>query len=122
MEAMMNKTTVTLCLLLVAFSGSAAAHHSFAMFDSAKEVVLEGTVREFQWTNPHTWIQLVVTEQGQPVEYSIEADSPNILSRRGWSKASFAPGDRVRITVNPMKDGSKGGAFKSAVLANGKAL
>ncbi len=118
----MTKTTVTLCFLLAAFSGSAAAHHSFAMFDSAKEVVLEGTVREFQWTNPHTWIQLVVTEQGQPVEYSIEADSPNILSRRGWSKASFAPGDRVRITVNPMKDGSKGGAFKSAVLANGKSL
>ena len=118
----MTKTTATLALLLAAFAGSAPAHHSFAMFDSQKEVVLEGTVREFQWTNPHTWIQLVVTEQGQPVEYSIEADSPNILSRRGWSKASFAPGDRVRITVNPMKDGSKGGAFKSAVLANGKAL
>jgi hypothetical protein len=119
---MMKKAIRAMLALLLATAGSAGAHHSFAMFDSSKEVVLEGTVREFQWTNPHTWIQLVVTEQGQPVEYSIEADSPNILQRRGWSKTVFAPGDRVKITINPMKDGSKGGAFRSAVLADGKAL
>lgn len=116
------KRKVTIGLLLTAMAGTVSAHHSFAMFDSEKETVVEGTVREFQWTNPHSWIQLVVMEEGKAVEYSIEADSPNILSRRGWSKASFAPGDRVKITIHPMKDGSKGGAYVTAVLANGKTL
>ena len=118
----MERDRVIIGVMLAAAAGAAAAHHSFAMFDNAKEVVLEGTVREFQWTNPHTWIQLVVTEQGQAVEYSIEADSPNILSRKGWNKAIFAPGDRVKITVHPMKDGSKGGSFVNATLADGKSL
>ena len=109
-------------LILALGSSAALAHHSFAMFDNSKNVTIEGTVKEFQWTNPHSWIQLVVTEAGQSVEYSIEADSPNILSRRGWSKASFAPGDRVKITIHPMKDGSKGGSYVTAVLADGTTL
>jgi hypothetical protein len=120
MMAMTRDVTIVLGLALLA--GTASAHHSFAMFDSEKETLVEGTVREFQWTNPHSWIQLVVMEEGKAVEYSIEADSPNILSRRGWSKASFAPGDRVKITIHPMKDGSKGGSYVTAILANGKSL
>jgi hypothetical protein len=119
---MTTRTLLTVGLALALFAGSALAHHSFAMFDSEKETVVEGTVREFQWTNPHSWIQVVVMEEGKAVEYSIEADSPNILSRRGWSKASFAPGDRVKITIHPMKDGSKGGSFVTAILASGKTL
>jgi hypothetical protein len=119
---MKTTTHLTIVLALTVLTGTTFGHHSFAMFDSEKEVVVEGIVREFQWTNPHSWIQLVVTEAGQSVEYSIEADSPNILSRRGWSKASFAPGDRVKITIHPMKDGSKGGSYVTAVLADGKTL
>ncbi len=119
---MTTRAHLAIGLTLAVFAGGAHAHHSFAMFDSEREMVVEGTVREFQWTNPHSWIQLVVMEEGKAVEYSIEADSPNILSRRGWSKASFAPGDRVKITIHPMKDGSKGGSFMTAVLANGKTL
>ena len=103
-------------------AGQALAHHSFAMFDSAKEVVLDGTVREFQWTNPHSWTQLTVMENGQSVEYSIEGGSPNGLARRGWTRTSLKPGDRVKITVHPLKDGSKGGSFVRAVKADGATL
>ena len=68
------------------------AHHSFAMFDNTKEVELVGEVREFQWTNPHIWIQLAVNENGKTIVYSIEGSSPNGLSRRGWKRTTFKPG------------------------------
>ncbi len=101
---------------------AALAHHSFAMFDNAKNVVLDGTVREFQWTNPHSWIQLIVQENGQPVEYSIEMGSPNNFARHGWRHNSLIAGDRVKVSVHPRKDGSKGGQFVKAVKADGTTL
>jgi hypothetical protein len=109
-------------LCVVALSGSAMAHHSFAMFDSAKEVTLDGTVREFQWTNPHSWIQLQVMENGQMTEYSIEGGSPNGLARKGWKRTSLKPGDKVKVTIHPLKDGTKGGSFMHALTADGATL
>ena len=109
----------------VAASGLAApafAHHSFAMFDSSKQVTLVGTVKEFQWTNPHTWVQLNVPTSGKVVEWSIEGGSPNGLARRGWKSSSLKPGDKVTIVVSPMKDGSNGGSLKTVTLADGKVL
>jgi hypothetical protein len=103
-------------------SSGALAHHSFAMFDQAKEVTLDGTVQEFQWTNPHSWVELTVMENGQAVNYSIEGQSPNGLARRGWTKNSLKPGDRVQIVINPLKDGSKGGSFKRATFPDGHTL
>ena len=100
----------------------ALAHHSFAMFDTQKEMTVSGTVREFQWTNPHSWLQLDVQDGAKTVEYSIELGSPNTMSRRGWRRTSFKPGDRVRVTMNPMRDGSPGGALISAVDAQGNTL
>lgn len=71
--------------LLLVFAGTAFAHHSFAMFDSQREVTLVGTVKEFQWTNPHCWIQLLVAgADGTAVEWGIELDSPRSLVRTGW--------------------------------------
>ncbi len=116
------RTRMAIGLSVALAAGSTLAHHSFAMFDNTKEAVLEGTIREFQWTNPHSWIQIVVMEDGKEVEYSVEANSPNILTRRGWSKTSFNPGDRVKIKVHPMKDGSKGGSFMSAEFPDGRKL
>jgi hypothetical protein len=98
------------------------AHHSFAMFDNSKEVVLNGTVREFQWTNPHSWIQLVVKVGGKSVEYSIEMQSPNSLKRLGWSKVSLKAGDKVKIKIHPLKTGTNGGSFMSATFPNGRVL
>ena len=100
----------------------ALSHHSFAMFDTQKEVTLSGTVREFQWTNPHSWLQLVVERGGSSVECSIELGSPNTMSRRGWRRTSFRPGDEVTVTMNPMRDGSPGGALVSAIDARGNRL
>lgn len=102
---------------------AAPAHHSFAMFDAAKEVTLVGDVASFQWTNPHSWLQLAVPAAGQKAtEYSIELGSPNSISRAGWRKTSFKPGDRVAVVIHPMRDGSPGGAFVSASDAQGRKL
>lgn len=118
----MKKETFA-CLLLAGAVLPAMAHHSFSMFDEKKEVVLKGAVKEFQWSNPHTWIQLNVTDaSGKVVEWSIEGGSPNLVGRQGWKRNTFKPGDQVEITVHPMRDGQPGGSFMRAVLADGRRL
>jgi hypothetical protein len=120
---MFGRTAVVATAVVAMAAASAAlAHHSFAMFDSGRETVLDGTVREFQWTNPHCWIRLTVMENGKPVEYSIESPAPNLLSRAGWSRTSLKPGDRAKITIQPLRDGSKGGSFVRGRLADGRTL
>jgi len=88
------------------------AHHSFAMFDNEKEMTLEGTVKEFQWTNPHTWTQVLVKdESGKEVEWSIEGGSPNSLQRSGWKRTSIKAGDKATVVIHPLKNGSPGGSL-----------
>jgi hypothetical protein len=100
-------------------AGPAFAHHSFAMFDNQKNVTLEGTVKDFQWTNPHSWIQLIVKDaSGKEVEYSIEGGSPNGLSRAGWKRTSLKPGDKAVVIIHPLKDGTNGGSLVT-VSVNG---
>ena len=100
-----------------------AAHHSFAIFDRDKQVTLSGTVKEFQWTNPHVFVQLVVKNtEGADEEWSIEGASPNMLFRSGWTNQSFKPGDQVTMVVNPLRDGSHGANFVFARLPDGKTL
>jgi hypothetical protein len=92
------------------------------MFDNQKTVTLEGTVKEFQWTNPHTWIQIVVKDpSGKDVEWSVEGGSPNGLSRDGWSRQSLKPGDKATVVIHPLKDGTNGGSLVSATV-NGQAV
>jgi hypothetical protein len=99
------------------------AHHSTAMFDMTKAMTLTGTVKEFQWTNPHSWIQVNVTDaRGVTKEWSVESLSTGTLSRQGWRPKSFKPGDKVTVRVYPMKDGSAAGMFVGAILADGKTL
>lgn len=106
-------------LLVAAFT--ARAHHSFAMFDTTKEVTVTGQVRDFQWTNPHMWIQVeAMGADGKPVEWSIEGGGPSVLARRGWTKRSMKIGDTITITLHPLKDGHPGGSVVRAVLADGK--
>jgi hypothetical protein len=110
-------------LLLAGAVLPVAAHHSFSMFDETKEIVLKGVVKEFQWSNPHTWIQLNVTDaSGNVVEWSIEGGSPNLLGRQGWKRNSLKAGDQVEVTIHPLRDGQPGGSFMSAVLADGRTL
>jgi len=108
---------------LCAGAGAAAAHHSFAPFNMESEKTITGTIKKFDWTNPHTWIWLDVTsEKGGVDTWGIEGMSPNYLARRGWSKNSLKFGDKVTIVIRPMRDGSPGGMFVKATLADGREL
>ncbi|MFO1503151.1 MAG: DUF6152 family protein [Steroidobacteraceae bacterium] len=101
----------------------AAAHHSTAMFDFSKTVEVKGTIKEFQWTNPHTWTKVDVQGGGTAtVEYGLEGMSPNYLSRNGWSKRTLKTGDKVTLQVHPLKDGRPGGFMVSVKLADGTML
>jgi hypothetical protein len=101
----------------------ASAHHSTAMFDFAKTVEVKGTIKEFQWTNPHTWTKVDVEGGGSAVvEYGLEGMSPNYLSRNGWSKRTLKTGDKVVLQVHPLKDGRPGGFMVSVKLADGTVL
>jgi Family of unknown function (DUF6152) len=100
----------------------AVAHHSSAMFDMQNEVALTGTVREFQFTNPHCWIQLTVPGTGAADEWSIQMGAPIQVFQGGWNAHTLKPGDRIKVTVHPMRDGSKGGNFISATGADGQHL
>jgi hypothetical protein len=122
---MASKTAlfVSIGLSSAALAGPTFAHHSFAMFDRQKEVVLKGTVKTFQWTNPHSFIELdVVSADGKVGAYSIEMNSPNNLTRQGWKSTTLKPGDKVAVTMNPLRDSSTGGLFVSVQLADGKVL
>jgi hypothetical protein len=109
--------------LAVLMAGAVPAHHSFAMFDQTKQLPLKGTVVEFQWTNPHAFIQLEVPEgQSAKQVWSIELNSPNNLKRQGWKSSSLKPGDNVTVIINPLRDGKKGGLFVAVTLPDGKVL
>ena len=116
-----------LATLLIAtgsmFAGLAWAHHSDAMFEREKVLELNGIVKEFQFTNPHTWIQVdVKDDKGALVEWSLEWGSPNQLGRQGIRPSSFPAGTEVTIRTNPMRDGTPGGAFIGAKFADGKTI
>ncbi len=118
---------LTLASVLVVAGLAAArvdlsAHHSFAVFDMGSEKTVTGTVSKFEWTNPHTFIFVDATnDKGVMETWAIEGMSPNYLGRRGWSKTSVKPGDRITVTVRPLKDGKAGGMFVRALL-DGKTM
>jgi len=108
----------------VAFAVPVLAHHSFAMFDQSKEVTLVGTVKEFQWTNPHAFIHVEVAQGADKGVWDIELNSPNNLKRQGWKPTSVKPGDKVTLLANPLRDMSdhKGGLFIVVTLPDGSTL
>ena len=108
---------------LITLSGTSAAHHSNAMFDKEQLLEVTTTVREFQWTNPHVWIQVYIdNEDGEQEEWSIEGIGPNTLFRKGWRPDSFQPGDVVEMKIFPMRDGSNAALFVGAKFADGRTL
>ena len=99
------------------------AHHSFAMFDMTREVTVSGTIKQFQWTNPHAYIQLVAKDSsGRDVEWSMEMGAPMYLYARGWRPSSLKAGQRVTITINPLRNGRPGGVVRDVTGADGKAI
>ena len=108
---------------LVASGGAAFAHHSFAMFDADQRVTLLGTVKEFQWTNPHAWIFLMVpNHDGQLEQWAIELGGPGQLARQGWTPKTLAPGTDVKMMIHPLRDGTNGGQFMGLTLPDGTQL
>jgi hypothetical protein len=120
---MRHGMTGCLAALTLAYCGVAAAHHSFAMFDQSKNLPLKGTVHDFQWTNPHAFIDVdVPNTTGGTDLWKVELNSPNNLKRQGWKSTLMAPGDKVTVVINPLRDGSKGGLFVAVTLADGKVM
>jgi len=109
-------------LFLLVVPTLTSAHHSSAMFDKSKVIEVEATVIEFQWTNPHVWIEISVDTEDGITQWSIEGLGPNSLFRNGWRPDSFEPGDIITIRFNPMRDGSSAGGFIGAKFADGSTL
>jgi hypothetical protein len=118
------KKLVGAAAILFAAVAPAFAHHSDAMFASDREVVLNGTVKEFQYTNPHSWIQLIVAAEAgaQPIEWSIETGAPIVLLRAGIKPTALKPGDRITLRAHPLKDGGAGGSLIDIKKEDGTTL
>ena len=108
-------------VVLAMLADPASAHHSFSMFDAKQSVTLHGVVKEFRWTNPHVFIQLLTSGEGGVAagEWSIELTSPEHLVRAGWKPGTLKSGDKVTIVVHPIRLGSMGGQFVSGSAADG---
>ena len=109
------------CLLGLAASAPALAHHSFAMFDRAKTVTVEGTVVSFEMINPHSWLYLATRDSsGKPVEWAFEMGGLAAMARAGLEKDWIKPGDRISVDFHPLKDGTHGGQYLRAKLPGGR--
>jgi hypothetical protein len=111
------------CAILLGLTVPVLAHHSAAGIDRTKTLVVAGTVKEFRWTNPHSWIDLdVQNDKGVTQTWSVEMTSPAFLVRAGWKSSTIKTGDKVSITLRPFRNGDPGGLFVSVTLPDGRVL
>jgi hypothetical protein len=118
----LQRGAVGLCVVLgLSGSGVALAHHSFAMFDSDHQIKLAGTVKSFEWANPHVYIELDAQgEDGAMKDYTVECANPGILNRIGWKFNMVKPGDKITVIIAPLKTGEPGGLLKLITLPDGR--
>lgn len=109
-------------MLAACFPVAALAHHSTAEFDYTKQVTIKGTVKEVQWTNPHSYIQLIADDGGQKVQWSVEIGSPSLNINMGWKKNSVKVGDVVTMTLSPARNGKPYGTLRVLTFADGQKL
>ena len=107
--------TIGLAVCLSSVVAPALGHHSFGMFDVSARATLEGTIKRFDWKNPHVliWLDTEPEAGAESETWGVEMTSPGNLLRAGWTKRSLNPGDRVSITISPLRSGNNGGAFRS---------
>jgi hypothetical protein len=116
----MKKLTLALAMCTVVLAvAPALAHHSFAMFENTKEVSVEGKVKSFAYTNPHAWLYVDVTAEGTTTTWGFELGAPTLLQRQKIFATSFKPGDTVKVSAAPMRDGRPGGMFIRATKQDG---
>jgi len=117
------RAVVACSVAMGVFATPAYVHHSGAMFDMSKEVKISGTIVEFHWSNPHANFKVnVVNAAGETQVWAVEMNSPNNLVREGWKRTTLQPGDKVTVTVRPLRDGTPGGQYIAVTLADGKTL
>jgi hypothetical protein len=120
---MKTRHQLALGFALLGASAPAWVHHSGAMFDSAKEQTLSGTITEFNWVNPHSSFKVNVKgSDGSDVVWAIEMNAPQNLVRQGWKRTTLKNGDKVSVVVHPLRDGKPGGSFVAVTLADGTKL
>lgn len=125
MSNMKTRLVLMSALLTGGILGAATlqAHHSVAAFDRNNPVALTGTVKEFKYTNPHTWIYLMVPDgKGGEQEWDLEGGSVNMVVRQGWTKNTLKAGMKVKLRIAPRKDGQPGGEWLSVIEVDGKPL
>ena len=123
MSRLLTRASSSAFALSLAIATPAAAHHSFAPFDLTTQKTVTGTVKQVDWTNPHTWIWVnVPNKEGGVDAWGFEGMSPNYLNRRGWTKKTLQPGEQVTVTFRPLRDGSHGGMFVNAKRPDGTLL
>lgn len=113
---------IAVMMAVIGLSLPAASHHSLSMFDDTQLKQLEGTVVSFDWRNPHIWLYLKVHEGGQEHEWSFEGAGPGQLTPVGFSATVMKPGDRIALTYNPARDGSRGGHMRTITLPDGSRI
>jgi len=120
----MKKTQFVLSFaLLVSAAAAAVAHHSPAVFDRTKEVKLVGVVKEFRWSNPHSFIELEVkNDKGEVALWAVEMNPPSYLVKAGWKSTTIKVGDKVTVLINPLRTAETSGKFVSITLPDGKVL
>jgi len=107
----------------LAVAAPAGAHHSYAMFDATQNKQLDGVVQDFKWTNPHSYIEvLVVDQKGQAQKWGVECGSPSQMVKAGWRASTLKPGDHVVVTIHPLRSGEFGGSFVQAQVPDGRTL
>ncbi len=120
-RAFRRGSVVLQALLGLAVADAALAHHSFAMFDSEHQIKLSGTVKSFEWNNPHVYIELAAkSDDGTTKSYTVECANPGILNRLGWKFNMIKPGDNITVIIAPLRTGEPGGLLKLVTLPDGR--
>ena len=123
MRVFVSRSALLLLVVCAAGAAPALAHHSFTMFDQAAPITITGVVSSVEWTNPHVYIELDLTEPVKGAKHwSIELGSPSILQRGGWKFNSVKRGDKVTAVVSPLKNGEPGSLLTRITLPDGRVL
>jgi hypothetical protein len=119
----MKSSLLNVLAATIAVTIPVLAHHSFTMFDTTKQLTITGTVTDFQWTNPHAYIEIDVPDEGGTTKHwAIELGSPSILQQSGWKFSNLKKGDKTTLVINPLKDGRPCGFLNTATLPDGRVL
>ena len=122
-SSLAGAVALAVALVVMGPGQGAYAHHSMSMFDQQREITVVGTVRQFQWTNPHCYIQLVAKDaSGKEVEWSMEMGAPMYLYARGWRPSTLKSGTEVKVTAYPLRNGHPGGVVLDVSTPDGKSL